>query len=364
MTNPPLPVHIVEPTLEGISGHALNLVKSLCVAGEGLPFHLWVGHRAHLPGFAGIPGEIHPHFRRRLRKLQAYLLYRRLLRRPGRIVVTTAGTLDLYALDWAAGKTIPPRTAFLYFHQVRRLGTRKLERFRRLATKQPNLMVMGTTPTIEQIFRDCGFAHTVTLSLPPGIDAEAFPAAPTPFRRLLYAGAARADKGFGAVVNLVSHLAAIGANVPVAVQTSGDHYGRYDPATRAHVERLKRVTYPSLSTLPDPLMPREYAALFPGSISLQPYQRAEYASKMSAIALDSLSAGCPVVTVAGTSMAALVARFDAGAVVDEPTPEALWNACQSVIAEYPRYQENARRGGAQIRRENSWAPLVSVLRGD
>ena len=86
--------------------------------------------------------------------------------------------------------------------------------------------------------------------------------------------------------------------------------------------------------------------------------------KMSAITLDSLSAGCPVVTVAGTSMAGLVERFQAGAVVDEPSPEALWNACQPLIADYPRYQENARLGGEQMRRENSWAPLVSVLRGD
>ena len=357
------PVHIVEPTLEGVSGHALNVVKSLCVAGEGLPFHLWVGRGALLPDLQGIVREVHPHFRRRLRKLQAYLLYRRLLRQSGRIVVTTAGTVDLHALDWAAGKPIPPGKVFLYFHQVRRLGEKKLERFRKLAAKQPHLTLMGTTAAIEQIFRDCGFANTATLSLPPGIDSEAFAADPAPFRHLLYAGAARADKGFGAVVDLVAHLTAIGETVPIAVQTCGDHYGRYDPATRAHLDRLHRLRYPALTLLPDPLMPREYAALFPGGISLQPYLRAEYASKMSAITLDSLSAGCPVVTVAGTSMAALVARFDAGAVVDDPNPSALWNACRALLADYPRYRDSARRGGEQIRRENSWAPLISALRG-
>ena len=161
----------------------------------------------------------------------------------------------------------------------------------------------------------------------------------------------------------MAHLTAIGATVPITVQTCGDHYGRYDPATRAHLDRLHRLRYPALTLLPDPLMPREYAALFPGGISLQPYLRAEYASKMSAITLDSLSAGCPVVTVAGTSMAALVARFDAGAVVDDPNPSALWNACRALLADYPRYRDSARRGGEQIRRENSWAPLISALRG-
>jgi glycosyltransferase involved in cell wall biosynthesis len=364
MSDSQRPVHIIEPTLEGVSGHALNVVKSLCVAGAGLPFHLWVGRGAVLPDLDGIVREVHPYFRRRLRKLQAYLLYRRLLRQSGRIVVTTAGALDLHALDWAAGTSIPARKVFLYFHQVRRLGTRKLERFKRLAAKQPNLTVMGTTAAIEQIFRDCGFANTATLSLPPGIDAEAFSAVPVPFRQLLYAGAARGDKGFGAVVDLVAHLAAIGATVPVAVQTCGDHYGRHDPATRAHLDRLHRIGYPALVLLPDPLMPKEYAALFPGGISLQPYQRGEYASKMSAITLDSFSAGCPVVTVTGTSMAALVRRFDAGAVVDDPNPAALWQACRALLADYPRYRDHARRGGEQIRRENSWAPLISALRGE
>lgn len=364
MRDGPPPVHVVEPTLEGVSGHALNVVKSLCVAGEGLPFHLWVGRAAVLPELDGVVSAVHPYFRRRLRKLQAWLLYRRLLRQPGRIVVTTAGTLDLYALDWAAaGKPIPPRKAFLYFHQVRRLGEKKLDRFRRLAAKQPHLALFGTTPAIEQVFRDCGFSNTATLSLPPGLDAGAFPDDPVPFRHLLYAGAARADKGFGAIVDLVAHLAATGATVPITVQTCGDHYGRHDAATRAHIDRLQAIAYPALTLLPDPLMPKEYAKLFPGGISLQPYQREEYAAKTSAITLDALSAGCPVVTVAGTSMAALVGRFDAGAIVDDLTPSTLWKACQGLLADYPRYRDHARRGGEQLRRENSWAPLVSALRG-
>ncbi len=361
MSSPP-PVHIVEPTLEGVSGHALNVVKSLCVAGAGLSFHLWVGRAAALPELSAMVSAVHPYFRRRLRKLQAWLLYRRLLRQPGRIVVTTAGTLDLYALDWAAGRQIPPGKVFLYFHQVRRLGARKLARFRAIALKQPHLTMLGTTPAIEQIFRDCGFENAATLSLPPGLDAGAFPAEPGPFRHLLYAGAARADKGFGAVVDFVAHLAAVRASVPITVQTCGDHYGRHDADTRAHVERLRGIAYPGLRLLPDPLMPKEYAALFPGGISLQPYRREEYASKMSAITLDSLSSGCPVVTVAGTSMAGLVQRFDAGAVVDEADPERLWQACQQLLADYPEYRDRARSAGEQLRRENSWAPLVSALR--
>jgi len=353
---------VIEPTLEGVSGHSLNVVRSLCAAGEGLSFRLWVGRAAKLSELEGIADEVRPHFSRRLRKLQALLLYRTLLAQPGPIVVTTAGTLDLYALDWAARKTIPPGKVYLYFHQVRRLTEKKRERFKRLAARQPNLVLMGTTAAIERIFQESGFLHTATLRLPPGLAQEAFSAEQTPFRHLLYAGAARADKGFGAVVDVVAHLASLGASIPATVQTSGDHYGRYDAETRAQVERLRAIDYPPLRILSDPLMPKEYAALFPGGISLQPYKREEYAAKMSAITLDSLSAGCPVVTVAGTTMADIVERFDAGAVVDEPRSDALWNACEAVITGYPRYRDNARRAGDRIREENSWAPLIRALR--
>ena len=90
-------------------------------------FRLWVGRASEVaPSSTAIADEVRPYFRRRLRKLQAYLLYRRLLRQPGPIVVTTAGTLDLYALDWAASDVIPPGKVFLYFHQVRRLTTEKV----------------------------------------------------------------------------------------------------------------------------------------------------------------------------------------------------------------------------------------------
>jgi len=356
-----LAVHIVEPTLEGLSGHCLNVVKSLCEAGRGLDFEIWAGRRARLPELAGLASELHPYFQRQIRKPQAFLLYRTLLRGADRIVVTTATTLDLYALDWGARGAIPPGKVFLYFHQARRLSQKKLERFRRLAARQPNLAVISTTPAIEQIFRDAGFADTTTLRLPPGIDAGSFSAQATPFRHLLFAGAARADKGVGAIVDLVEHLARTGALVPITVQTSADHYGKYDAETTGDLERLRRVIYVPLTTLPDALSAEAYAAAFAGAISLQPYRREEYANKMSAVILDALSAGCPVVTISGTSMAEIVKRFDAGVVVEDSKPESLWEACRTIIADYARYQERARRAGTTLRGENSWAPLIARL---
>jgi len=78
------PVNIVEPTLANEAGHCSMVVHSLCDAGVGLPFRLWVGRSASLPTLEGSGLDIRPHFSRRLRKLQAILLYRHLLRDSAR----------------------------------------------------------------------------------------------------------------------------------------------------------------------------------------------------------------------------------------------------------------------------------------
>ena len=113
-------VHVVEPTLTGEEGHCLSLVRSLCEQAPGLPLQLWIGRHAKVPALESLGVEIHRWFHRRLRKLQLYLLYRRLLAQPGRILVSTAGRADLMMLGWAARGVIPPHKAYLYFHWLRR----------------------------------------------------------------------------------------------------------------------------------------------------------------------------------------------------------------------------------------------------
>ena len=99
-------IHIVEPTLEGQAGHCRSFVESLCAAarGSGWAMRVWAGRGARRggPGRAGI--DLRPHFFRRLRRVQAFFLYRRLLAGGGRIFVATAGRADLALLALAAGR--------------------------------------------------------------------------------------------------------------------------------------------------------------------------------------------------------------------------------------------------------------------
>jgi len=355
-------VHIIEPTLISDAGHCGSVVQSLCAAGQGLRFCVWVGRGARL-GWDRNPGvEIRPHFFRRLRRLQAAWLYWHLLRRGARLVITTAGRTDLVLLNLVGPKPIPPGRAFLYIHQLR-LDPQKEAAMRRIAIQQPNLIMMCTTDEIERAVRHCGFHNTMVVLPLPARSTYGEITEPSPrFRHVLVAGAARSDKGFSTAVDLVRYLAATGATVPVAIQTSGDHYGRYDETTQTALARLKDVRYSQLMMLPDTLTRHDYVKLFRGAICLQPYDRTEYANKLSGITLDALTVGAPVVTLSRTWMAQMVGQYDAGVVVEEPTSDALYRAVQLVRDRYEQYSANAARAGLSLKEQNRWASLIDMLK--
>jgi glycosyltransferase involved in cell wall biosynthesis len=253
---------------------------------------------------------------------------------------------------------IPPRKAYLFFHWVN-LTPGKREFFRKAALRQPHLVLLGPTPTVTGIFRECGFADVETAPYPVSPTTEAREG--EPFRHLLYAGAARQDKGFGRIVDLVAHLSSLRLDLPVAIQTSPDHYDRYDARTRSDLKRLESLRYPFLRVFPGTLDPGSYAELFRGGICLQPYRREEFTDRVSGVMLDALSAGCPVIATEGTWMARAVRRFDAGLPVEDLSPESLLAAARAVIGAYGRYSENAAAAGRALQQENSARHLYELL---
>jgi hypothetical protein len=297
-------------------------------------------------------------FRRRWRKLQALWLYRRLLRSGTPILVPTATWFDLRALDLAAAGRIAPRRACLYFHQWR-ASARRAAALGRLAQRQPDLALFGTSEAIVQALRRAGFAQVEQIM--PILGADFTPQAGAPFRALLSAGAARADKGFARVVDLVEHLHATASSIPIVVQASGDHYGRFDERTRADLRRLQRCAYPHLTVLADTLDAQQYQGLFAGAICLQPYGRDDYADKMSAVTFDALRSGAPIITVAGTTMAKIATDSGCGIVVDEATPRTLLQACLAIRQRYGEYSQRARLASAAHAPSSAWRPLIEPL---
>ena len=357
-------IHIIEPTLETEAGHCHSFVESLCRAtGENPPpICIWAGSRARLPRLEASGITVRPYFHRRFRRIQQYFLLRRLIADPGRIFLSTGGRIDLVLLDRAAGREIPPGKAYLYAHWVRPTAAKE-DSFRKVARKQPHIVILAPTPSIGELFSRCGFAHTKIVPYPITPRKEVPDDAPAGFRHLLYAGAARQDKGFSAVVDLVAFLADTGSDVPVVIQASPDHYDRYDPEAKAALSRLRSVRYPFLRVVRETLEPSAYSDLFRGAICLQPYRRWDFADRVSGVTLDALSAGCPVVATDGTWMARVIRRFDAGKGVGDLSPESLMAAVHDIRSDYGRYRTNAVRAGVTLQEENSGRHLMSILSG-
>ncbi len=355
------PLHVVEPTLEDYSGHCHSLVSSLVRASRGRAVELWKGRERigdlAVPMTFGPDVTVHSYFRRRARLQQMLRLLHRLLRKATPLILTTARTRDLVLIALAAPGRVPPDRVFLYFHWLRDTPSkRRLISF--IAARQPDLAIFCTTERLVEIFRRCGFRHATMLPYPA--PAATRDASPVPFRRLLFAGAARKDKGFGIVVDLVHRLAMTNAEVPVAVQITPDHYGKYDEPTRADIARLEAIRYPPLTLIRETPSPEEYAANFPGSICLQPYDPGEFADRVSGVTLDALAHGCPIVATVGTWTSRLIAPFDAGVAVEAPDATKLHAAVNTLRADYPRYRGNAL-AAARARETSAWGPLFARL---
>jgi glycosyltransferase involved in cell wall biosynthesis len=355
-----VPLHLVEPTLESEAGHCHSFVRSVCAArreGDG-PITVYAG--ARLPNLEGPGVRVVPYFRRRIRRLQSFFLYRRLLREPGRILVSTAGRSDMVLLSLAAGGTIPRAKVFLYLHWVHPTPSKR-KFFRKVGARQPNLVLMGPTETVVDIFRASGFPDVRVLPYPitpvpsPGADAGAG------FRHVLFAGAARRDKGFPKVVDLVCRMARDGARIPVAVQASPDHYGKYDGEIGSELRRLRDAAYPWLRTIPDTLGQEAYREMFEGAVVLQPYSREDFTDRISGVTLDALSAGAPVVATSGTWMARVAERFGAGVSLDDLAPEALLRAVEHIREAYPRFHRNALAAGRALQVEHGARRLLDAV---
>jgi len=353
-------LNIVEPTLMSDAGHCHSFIKALIAASTGdRPFRLWVNRQAEVSFNTGHV-EMCRYFYRRLRRLQSYFLYRKLLNSASKLFVSTAGRTDLLMLDWTARGTIPAGKVYLYFHWFNPSES-KLRSLKKMAIRQPNLVILGPTPSVVNIFKGAGF-----------VDARIVPYPITPrqindlnnhmpFRYLLYAGAARQDKGFKQLVDFVEYLHLQKSRIPVTIQTSAEHFGKCDAETMADIERLKSVPYPYLTLRTEVLSTSEYEELFSGAIAIQLYRTTDFSDRISGITLDAFSAGCPVISTSGTWIARMVERFDAGLVTDNMSPESVLKRVEAIISDYSRYNFNANKAGQTLQQENSANTLYKVL---
>lgn len=355
----PETINVIEPTLMSETGHCFSFLTSLCNASSKAPLCLWINRNASV-AFAGSNVRIKRYFYSKIRRFQCYGLYKRLLKEGGKLFISTAGTTDLFLLGWASKGNIPKDKVYLYFHWLN-VSEKKLAYLKKLAQKLPNLMILAPTPTVINTFRDAGFKNTRLVPYPISVQAPQGKKAAGNFTGLLYAGAARQDKGITEVVRLVEHMNKLGLQIPFRLQNSPDYRGKYDAITKAGIQNLEKIPYPHLHLCPETLKADEYAEQFFGAICIQLYNTELFSDRISGVTLDALSAGCPIVTTSGTWIARMVQRFDAGKVVDSTEPEVILAAINKIIDEYLRYSNNAYAGGLILQQENSADILFNTL---
>jgi hypothetical protein len=352
-------INIIEPTLMTETGHCFSFLASLCHASRETPLRLWINRNASV-AFTGKNLEVRRYFFRRIRRIQCYALYKKLLTTREKIFISTAGTTDLVLLDWASKGKISEGKVYLYFHWLN-ISEKKIDLLKIISRKQPNLTILGPTPSVINAFREAGFEYARVVPYPISVQTQHAKSPQNIFTGLLYAGAARQDKGISEVVNLVEHMNKLGLNIHVRLQNSPDHRGKYDAITKAEIQRLQKISYPYLRLYPETLRPDEYARLFAGAICIQLYDAELFFDRISGVTLDALTAGSPIVTTAGTWIARMVQRFDAGKIIENKEPENVLTAVQKIISEFPRYSNNAYAAGQVLQLENSAGYLLNTL---
>lgn len=352
-------IHIIEPTLMTETGHCYSFISSLCKISEERSLCLWINRNANVT-FTGKNVQVKRYFYSKVRRFQCYGLYKRLLAARGKLFISTAGITDLVLLNWASRGKISQKKVYLYFHWLN-TSDKKLAFLRKFARKQPNLMILGPTHSVIDTFQEAGFENARIVPYPISDQTQLNKAEHSDFTGLLYAGAARKDKGISDVVGLVEYMSKLGLQIPFRLQNSPDHRGKYDAITKAEIQRLENIPYPYLRLFPETLKPDEYSNLFIGAICIQLYSAEVFSDRISGVTLDALSAGSPIVTTAGTWIARMVQRFDAGIIIDSPEPEKTLAAIQQIIADYVRYNKNAYNAGMILQRENSAEFLFNTL---
>jgi hypothetical protein len=355
-------IHIVEPTLEDDAGHCHNFLSSLCRVDPKQPFTAWIGADAGSRVLADLPNvTIRRHFHRRLRRLQELLLFRRLFAEAGRILVSTASTVDLALVHWAGGSRVAAGRIYMYFHWFRE-RRRKQAQFRWLTRRLPGVVGLCPTASVESAIREGGFQQVRRVAYPIRVrELSSLPRC-AEFRSVLFAGQARRDKGFDRVVDLVAHLASVGSDLPIRVQIGPEHYGKVQSEIQSDLDRLRRSQYPHLRLKEQTLTDAEYLALYPGSIALQLYRQQDFADRISGVTLDSVMLGAPILTVAGTWMANVVSRFRAGQIVADSNPGTILEAIQAIRNDYGAFHSNALKAGAVLREEHDPRRLLERIR--
>lgn len=353
--------HIIEPTLADQSGHCHGYVYSLLQADCRLNYemHIWLDRRGQKL-LSDTNCKIHPYFFRRFRKWQMFFCLWYLSHTLKFIFIPTAKVLDLIYISQLLKRRNLNCKIFLHFHQLN-YNAKNINRLKKIAKLHPELIILTPTPGLTKIFKECGFIHCECVPCPSYKPLTPISNESVEFQKVIYAGAARKDKGFPIVVNFIKYLVEKDPSIAIELQVSPPHSGRYDKESKAALKYLKFLRHPKLTLHKRTLDQENYQKLYHNAICLLLYDFDSYRNKFSGVALDAFYAGCPVICINNTWMSDVTRHFNAGIVLDDRSPEMIFSALQTIKNNYSYYYHNAKRAGETLMREHDPSHTLTVI---
>jgi len=365
-------LHIVEPGLVSTAGHSYELTKSLVYAwmsrSDVAPVSIWLG-RSYSGEFHQGPWlhpriELRRHFHRSYRKFQSLLLYRHQWVDDSVIVLPTARLFDLVIL-WIARPAHPLARAVAYLHWIKEKPWR-LRLIKWLMNRMPELRILTTTEHLCDLLCVSGIERVAHQPYPltatvDAIDTESGQV----FRHLLYAGAAREDKGFPSVVLLLEALAQRGRLPRAVIQVNGEKSVDPGPDMSGPIARLRALAkaHPQIEIIEDALGSVDYQLLFNGAIVLQLYDPVGFRNRVSGVTLDALAAGAIPVVCKGTWSARLLERQNAGAVLEsQQSTESALALIEQLQHRFATESARSRLAHMNLAQQKNWDVLFEGLR--
>lgn len=355
-------LHILEPTLADQTGHCYGYIQSLIHANTTFKYvlHIWLDQRGR-DLYSNEHCQSHPYFYYRLRKIQKFFCLHSLIQANKTIFIPTAGYLDLIYLNCILKNRKYPGKIFIHFHQFK-ISDAKIYLLKKIARFHPEFIIMAPTQNLLKIFEESGFhncAHVFCPSYAPLSQRTMV----NSFRKLIYAGAARSDKGFPEMVSFLEYFYQKEKNTIVEVQASPPSSGRYDGKSKTALLRLKKIPFSKLILHELTLTQKEYQQLFIGGICLLIYDWESYQNKFSGVALDALYAGCPLITIRGTWMGEVTQQFQAGmALTDDRSTRSIYEAFLEIRQRYAYFHENAKQAGKILIQEHDPKNTFKIIK--
>lgn len=348
-------MHIVDSTLKDQTGHAFSFLKALL---EHIDWKeeccIWADRKINVSFEPGI--QVKAHFYRRIRRLQTLKLFFQWKKIKERVFIPSCTRTDLLLLDTLMS-SMHLENWYLYFHWFN-TSSKKEAFLKKFAAKHTEVRILTPTQSTYEIFLRAGFKHVHLVPYPivtPVLEQKVLP-----FKHVLYAGAARVDKGFPHAVALARIIRDQNLDCPMKIQASAPHSGQQAQLIEM-VEELKNMTVDHIHVIDETLDRDKYVELYQGAITLNLYNCSAFSDRVSGVALDSFLNGAPIISSKGTWIANQVKRFGAGIVVESLNPDEVYRAILNIREAYSAYQEKAFLAAETLSEEHNPKHTIRVI---